>query len=132
MNERILGIGERLDIGEDDFNDIKRTSRKRRFALYVIAITAPIASFIAGFLIGWEAAPPQYHSYPFVATAVAGSVLVDKRKKTFLGVLILSIIAFIFSFALSTSTIDQNFGGSLRYGVSDCERAGPVLKATRY
>lgn len=125
MNSRILAIGSKLDVDDDDMQAIVRKRRKGRLSGLLIKGIAPMLTLVAGFLIGVQTRPPippipEHSFYPFAMAPIALGLGTNMPRKTIIGTIVLSTIAFVFAFLLASWPAGVPvYEPSIMYGVSE-------------
>jgi len=102
-----------LGIGDDDLESIRNSRDTNSILLVLVGALISIAAFVAGYAVGKDSGD----SYPYASVSAVSLAGARKARVSWVGMLILAIVAFL-SFGFGNLTADPpNFGITTYYGV---------------
>lgn len=121
MGEKLQGIGNRLDLTEDDVQSIRKRRLKDVLVLAVVGTITSFLSFIVGFGIGnTEKYGMAYYPYAVVPLVVSRNY---RGRWAYMGVgALMMIIAGIFLYLQGFEAGKVFYSSSIDYGVYDRTR----------
>ncbi|MEW5760269.1 MAG: hypothetical protein AB1779_05850 [Candidatus Thermoplasmatota archaeon] len=135
QNEKLIAIGNKLDVSPDDIEKIKKERRKWMFLYPIIGAIVIICSTVIGYIMG-RSGPKKLVSsetgevYPFAIStfAMVAMAATDKTEKrhalitliTILLTLVLSIIGYATAYDMARPV--EYYTGTIKYGVYSAER----------
>jgi hypothetical protein len=119
MNRKLQEIGSKLNVSEEDINNIKKERIKGKFLYPLLGAVIACLSTVAGFFMG-KANPIciNLEGYPF---AISGLTLaaagVSKKRRFFLVTVIATILLSVIGFIAAYKTAQRMFGYAIKYNV---------------
>ncbi len=119
MAKDLEELGSRLDIDDEDMERIRRKKRKELILGPVIGISITVLSTMLGYFIGKN--DPVYDkvlTYPYAGPFIFAMTAGVRRKRFWISVAIITLIASIIGFIIAHETAQPHeYGLAIEYGV---------------
>ena len=105
VNEKLEGIGNKLNISKDDIKRIKKERRRNRIKYIVSTAAISILTFILGIFAGISIRMfAGAYVYPFNQMSLAPVLITDRKPKSKIAILLVSAIGFLLVLKADAST----------------------------
>ena len=128
MSSKLEVATKDLEINDDDVAKMKRQALRRKLVARIIAVLAPLLSFIGGYAAagGFAKTEAPDSSYPYAAVAVSTfhyKAFSARTRITLLGTIVVSAVAFVAGFVIGSADEIDPGTPVIMYGVHDGQGA---------